>query len=393
MEKKTNFARRFFLCLLGLGLGGVLLFLGAGLDRFFNFKFLDQFQLREKPEKAIVDQRVLEEESGVIEVVETVGPAVVTVRISKMQVTGAYGFRFGPFELFDPSFEGEEEEIEENIGSGFVIDAEGLVVTNKHVVSDMGAGYQVITNEDKVLEVEKIYRDPANDLAILKVKTEGAKLTPAELGDSDKLKVGQFVIAIGTALGEFKNTVTTGVVSGLGRGITAGSPYESYVEEIDDVIQTDAAISPGNSGGPLLNGLGQVVGVNVAVAAQGENIAFAIPINIVKASLENFKQTGEFSRPFLGIRYEIIDQETGIMQKLPQGAYLMEVIKGSPAEKAGLKEGEVITKFDGKELTEEEEKLATLINRKKVGDRVKLEVWRKGETREVSLVLEEMASE
>ncbi|TSC53199.1 MAG: protease, partial [Microgenomates group bacterium LiPW_16] len=185
-----------------------------------------------------------------------------------------------PFSIFKqvpPSAGGEK--VEQDIGTGFIILADGMIVTNKHVVADTSAKYRVITKDDKTYEVVKIYRDPVNDLAILKIEATGLK--PVEMGDSSKLKVGQFVIAIGTALGEFRNTVTTGVISGLGRGITAGSPFEGYVERLDNVIQTDAAINPGNSGGPLLNSAGQVIGVNIAVAASGQNIGFAIPINVI----------------------------------------------------------------------------------------------------------------
>jgi len=156
------------------------------------------------------------------------------------------------------------------------------------------------------------------------------KLKALELGDSGNLKVGQFVIAIGTALGEFRHTVTTGVISGLGRGIVAGSEYEGYVERLDDVIQTDAAINPGNSGGPLLNSAGQVIGINVAVAQGAQNIGFAIPVNVFKNSLEKFRETGKFpAKPFLGIRYQMVSQQAAIANEVPQGAYVVEVVDGS----------------------------------------------------------------
>ena len=202
------------------------------------------------------------------------------------------------------------------MGTGFVVDAQGLIVTNKHVVADSQAQYQVITADNQSYPVQNIYRDPANDLAFLKIDAQG--LTPVELGDSDNLKVGQFVVAIGTALGEFRHTVTTGVISGLGRGITAGSVFEGYVEELDNVIQTDAAINPGNSGGPLINSAGQVVGVNVAVASGAENIGFALPINTVKTALADFTRPGIF-RPFLGVNYTMISQEAAILMKFPKG--------------------------------------------------------------------------
>jgi S1-C subfamily serine protease len=209
------------------------------------------------------------------------------------------------------------------------------------------------------------------------------------MGDSTKLKVGQFVIAIGTALGEFRHTVTTGVVSGLGRGITAGSPLEGAVEKLDNVIQTDAAINPGNSGGPLLDSAGQVIGVNTAVSAEGQNIGFAIPINVIKEAIDNFNKTGQFNRPYIGVRYRIIDLKTAMQYEIPQGAYVQQVIADSPAEKAGIKEGDVIVKIDGQKLATDENSLTKAIAGRKVGDRIKVELWSDGETREVTVTLEE----
>lgn len=334
--------------------------------------------------------RVVTEESVVIDVVKKVGPSVVTVRIeTREQVLNPFEISpFDPFGIFrQPQV--QEKPVEQDIGSGFIISQDGLVVTNKHVVSDGEAKYRVITADNNVYEVKKIYRDPANDLAVLKIDPGAAVLKPVEMGDSSKLEVGQFVIAIGTALGEFRNTVTTGVVSGLGRGITAGSPFEGFVERLDNVIQTDAAINPGNSGGPLLNSSGQVIGVNVAVAAQGQNIGFALPINLVKESLSNFEQTGRFSRPFLGVRYKMIDRDLAILNDLPEGAYVVEVVSSSPADKAGVEAGDIITKMDGKNIRENEGGLAKVISQKKVGDRVEITIWRDGMETKMSVTLSE----
>jgi serine protease Do len=317
--------------LTGVAIGLVILasVLGGAIsERVFGYKILDKFfpprQGVSSPQ--VFQQRVLNEESVVIEVAEKVSPSVVTVGITKTQrVLDLFEWDpfMDPFGLFR-SPKSREEKIKQDIGSGFIVSADGLVVTNKHVVADTKAKYRVITKDDKEYEVKKIYRDPVNDLAILKIDALGLK--PVELGDSDKLKVGQFVIAIGTALGQFRHTVTTGVISGLGRGITAGSPFEGYVERLDNVIQTDAAINPGNSGGPLLNSAGQVIGVNVAVAAEGQNIGFALPINLVKESLVNFEKTGKFERPFLGVRYRMISQDLALLNNVPQGAYVVEVV-------------------------------------------------------------------
>lgn len=336
-------------------------------------------------------QRILNEESVVIDVAENVSPSVITISISTTQKTLELpGFGQLPFYFGVP--QGTQQQIEQDIASGFVISQDGLIVTNKHVVSDTSAKYKVITKDDKTYEVEKIYRDPANDIAILKIDSSagsGQVLKPVEMGDSGNLKVGQFVIAIGTALGEFRHTVTTGVISGIGRSITAGSPLEGYVEQLDNVIQTDAAINPGNSGGPLLNSAGQVIGINVAVSLEGQNIGFALPINIVKDSIKNFNETGQFSRPFLGVRYRMISKEVAILNEVPEGAYVVEVISGSPADRAGIKIGDILTYMDGKRIQEAEGGLAKLISEKKVGETVELTIWRNGQELKARTVLTE----
>lgn len=369
---------------------------GALSDRIFGYKLLDkwfprsQSLLRESPSSEKV--KVVSEESVVIEVVEEVSPSVVTIGVKKTRkIVDPFKDFFDPFNFFGfPQFEVEEreEKIEQDIGSGFIISSEGMIVTNKHVVADTEASYKVITKENKELQVEKIYRDPGIDLAILKVNPLGEKLKPVDLGDSSQLKVGQFVIAIGTALGEFRHTVTTGVISGLGRGITAGDPLAGYSERLENVIQTDAAINPGNSGGPLLNSSGQVIGVNVAVSQAGENIGFAVPINIVKESLENFNKTGKFERPFLGVKYKMISQDLALLNEVPEGAYIVEVTEDSTADKAGIEKGDIVVKFDDKNVSQEKGGLAKAIQNKKAGDKVELEIWRQGKTIKLNVVLE-----
>ena len=366
---------------------------GALADRIFGIKPLDHLVGGEQGvSRGILEQRVLREESVVIDVVEEVGPSVVTVSV---QTPARRILEFDPFSGLRSRVEGG---VDQDIGTGFIISEDGLVITNKHVVSDRTAIYKVITSDNQEYEVQEISRDPSNDLAILKINANALK--PVELGSSEDLRVGQFVIAIGTALGKFRSTVTTGVISGLGRGITAGSVFQGYVERLDDVIQTDAAINPGNSGGPLLNSAGQVIGVNVAVAVSAENIGFAIPIDIVKTAIDNFKQTGSFaSKPFLGIEYSMIPEESAILNSVPQGAYVASVVAGSPAESAGIRRGDIITKLDGEELKNAEGGLAEVISKKKAGQRVDIEIWRHrpgasgqegdGETLTVSATLSE----
>ena len=332
---------------------------------------------------------VLREESVVTQAVKNVGPSVVTIVETVTRETPR-SFQFGPFSIFELPEESAPEPTSQNIGSGFITSSDGTLVTNKHVVSDLAATYQIITSDDKTYKVISISRDPLNDVAILKVdpKEHPEKmLKPVVLGDSEGLEVGQFVIAIGTALGEFRNTVTTGVISGLGRGITAGSDFEGYVEKLDNVIQTDAAINPGNSGGPLLNSSSQVIGVNTAIAASGQNIGFALPINVVKSSLENFSKNGKFVRPYLGVAYQTLSREAARLNNLAEGAYIQRVVPESPAEEAGLNVGDVVLKIDGKELKIGKFELASVIASKKVGDKVKIIYSRNGKIQEIQATL------
>lgn len=334
-------------------------------------------------------QNVVYEESVITQVVEQALPSVVTIGINKVTTTND-SFSFDPTNPFNPFSQvpGKQQTIEANIGSGFIISNDGLIITNKHVVADTTATYKVLTNDKKEHAVVNIYRDPLNDLAILKINANGLKTL--DLGDSSILKLGQMAIAIGTPLGEFTNTVTAGIVSGLGRGITAGSPFEGYVEKLDNVIQTDAAISPGNSGGPLLNSKGQVIGINTAVASEGQNIGFAIPVNVIKEIIKNFQDRGSsFERPYIGIRYKMLDRTQAIQNKLVEGAYVIEVLENSPAAKAGVQDEDIITEFDGKKITAaDDQELTKMIAQKKIGDRVQLKVWRNGANQSLTLILE-----
>lgn len=344
---------------------------------------------KSQPEVSKETVKVLHEENLVVDVVKRVGGSVITIGVELPPQLATPG---GPFSLFfaepttDPDDDAEAKE--EFIGSGFVLTKDGLIATNKHVVSDSSLKYLVVDDKGNKYTVEKVYRDPLNDLAILKTnKTPKGGFKEVVLGESGNVEVGQFVIAIGTALGEFRNTVTTGVVSGLGRGITAGSPYEGFAERLDNVIQTDAAINPGNSGGPLLNSSGHVIGINTAVAQNGQNIGFAIPINIVKQSLKNFNETGQFNRPFLGVSYTMLSKQAAQLNDLPEGAYVRDIVTGSSAETAGVKVDDIITKIDNTKLSADNGGLAAAIAKKKIGDTVTLIVFRDGETLEIKTKL------
>jgi len=305
-----------------------------------------------------IEQRVVQvqEESAVTSAVEKVSPAVVSIIVSKdlPKLEQYYYNPFGNDPFFNDFFgngsdflvpgtrrNGTEKQ-EVGGGTGFVISADGMIVTNKHVVTDEQAEYTVLMNNEKKYPAKVLARDPINDLAVLKI--EEKNLPTVELGDSGNLKVGQSVIAIGNALGEFRNTVSVGVISGLARSITAGGA--GMAEELTNIIQTDAAINPGNSGGPLLNIAGQVIGINTAVAQGAQGIGFAIPINEVKNSIETVKKEGKIVRPWLGVRYVMLTEDIAKQNNLSitEGALVVRgdtrtdlaVIPGSPADKAGI---------------------------------------------------------
>lgn len=357
--------------LIGVGIGVVLM--GA-----FS---VGRWSVKKENVNGNNDKEIIDEESVTTRVVEKANLSVVTVSMQKTETIYSPLAAFFGMNMDVAS----TKNIEQDIGTGFIVSSDGLIVTNKHVVADTTAKYKVIIGKDDISEVVNIYRDPVNDLAILKINREA--LTPVEMGNSDKLKVGQTVIAIGTALGEFRSTVTKGVISGLGRGITAGNQL-SGTEKLDNVIQTDAAINPGNSGGPLFDSNGKVIGVNVAVSQSGQNIGFALPINIVAEMITNFKNTGQFERPYLGVSYAMITKESALLNSVPAGAYVQGVSEGSPAQKAGIKVGDIVTEVDGKKLSENDIVLATYVNNKKIGDTVRIKVWREKNEIEISVILE-----
>lgn len=289
---------------------------------------------------------------------------------------------------------------QQSAGTGIIITEEGLVITNRHVVPE-GITSVSLTLFDgtELTDVEVVGRTRANDsldIAFLKVKdNKGKKLKPAGLGDSSKVRVGDRVIAIGNALGEFSNTVTEGIISGYGRSIIAGDGSNS--ETLQNLFQTDAAINQGNSGGPLVNIDGHVIGINTAVAADGaENIGFAIPIDDVRGMIASVVESGKLVRPYLGVRYitlnEGVASELGIEQKT--GAYIVEgspdepsILENSPASKAGLQARDVIVAVNN-EAIDSRHTLTSLLSKRKVGDKVKLKVVRDGKEIEIKVQLE-----
>lgn len=384
-EEPTQPKRRTsrpFRTIMILALAIIALAIIAARNKHFKLNdWLQSPQSSQKPQIQ-VNREVIQEQSAVISVVKASSPSVVA--ISGIRTTPRVQF-FGPFQFGNPGSSQQPEE--QSIGTGFVLSKDGLIVTNKHVVSGTDVKYVVVTNDDVKHDVKQIYRDPENDLAIVKIDANG--LTPLTLGDSGQLQPGQFVIAIGNALGEFKNTVTTGVVSGLGRAVTAGDPFGGFQERLDNLIQTDAAINPGNSGGPLLDIVGNVIGVNVATSASAQNIGFAIPINTVKESVDRFNNGGKFSRAYLGVQHRQIDKRTAILNNLPAGALVIEVVKDSPADKAGIKPDDIITKVAGVSVTTENGGLAAIVAKHKVGEKITITVFRNDKEQDLSVTLTE----
>lgn len=340
------------------------------------------------------------QEEKIIRAVQNVSPAVVSIVITKdVPVLEQYFINpFGgglPFRVEVPQYRQRGTEKKEvGGGSGFIVAADGLVVTNKHVVLDAQADYTVFTNDGKSYLAKVLARDPVQDLAILKIENPEGSFPVVNFGDSDALQIGQTVIAIGNALGEFRNTVSMGVVSGLGRTITASGGY-SFVETIEDVIQTDAAINQGNSGGPLLNLAGQVIGMDTATVSGAQSIGFAIPINKVKRSIDQVREGGEITYAFLGVRYLEITPGVQKDRKLEvdYGALVVQgenkepaVEAGSPAAKAGLKAGDIILKIDGERITQNNS-LGKIIQKYNPGDSVTLTIFEGSEEKTVNLEL------
>ncbi len=389
--------------------GGIMGAVSGGLSSEYLVPWFKKNILKESVEslKEEVTPRTIkiEEESATVETVKKVSPSVVSIVISKdlskyYSFTGPNIFPFDDFFEFNgPDFQFSTPQLpkgkqEIGGGTGFIISSDGMILTNKHVVSDPEAEYSVITSQGKKYDAKVLASDPFNDIAIVKI--EEKDLPPIELGDSDNLEIGQTVIAIGFVLAEYENTVTKGVISGIGRSVIASGGGRS--EKLEGVIQTDAAINFGNSGGPLLNLSGQVIGVNTAINREGQLVSFAIPINSAKQVIESVKKYGKIIRPFLGIRYIILNKEITKANnlKVDYGALIIRgeektdfaVIPGSPANKAGLEENDIILEINDQKIDEKHD-LARQIVKYKPGDKVELKILHKGEEKTIKVKLEE----
>ena len=349
-------------------------------------------------------------ERQTIEAVRKVSPAVVSIVISKMMPKvkqipigpfwGPFGFGIPlpeePMADGSPLGPGPAEKVKVGGGSGFIVHPDGLVLTNKHVVFDPDAEYTVITIDEKEYKGRVVSRDPVNDVAVLKIDAKG--LATVRLGNSNRIELGQTVVAIGNALGLFTNTVSKGIISGLGRKISASLGQGGEVENLRNVVQTDVAINQGNSGGPLVNLDGEVVGINTAIIYGAQNIGFALPINWAKADLEDIIKHGRIIRPYIGLRYVMLNGALKEKYSLPvdYGALVIKdhvpgaqaVVAGSPAHRAGVRENDIVLEINGDKLTEKHE-LADVIQNLKVGDECELTVRRGDRTMKVKTVLEE----
>ncbi len=330
---------------------------------------------------------VLSESQLISALAKNVSPSVVSVDVTSTATT--------------QGFFGQQTGQQKSAGTGVILSEDGYIITNRHVV-DSAASSVSITMSDgaKYDNVEIIGRTNASDpldIAFLKIKdTKGAKLKPVKLGDSSKVQVGDKVIAIGNALGQFQNTVTAGIVSGFGRSVQASDGYSSS-ENLQNLLQTDAAINEGNSGGPLVNIDGEMVGINTAIAGNGaQNIGFSIPISDIQGLIKSVLQKGKLERPYLGVHYITLTDDYAYKFNLPvkRGAYLAPgangespIIPNSPAEKSGLKEKDIIIEINGGKL-DENNSLISRISKFGVGDEITLKILRNGKEQTLKTVLE-----
>ncbi|MGI6443395.1 MAG: S1C family serine protease [Candidatus Dojkabacteria bacterium] len=363
--------------LFGILLYVLLIILTVSLTLHFIFKDGSTVKeyLKESSDKSDnnIELLVTEQEKNVIDIVKQSQESVVSIAVSQIALEQGQG-------LVDTT---------NKIGTGFIVDESGIVITNQHVVSDRNSDYKVVNSHGDEFVVTTILRDDISDIALLRIDKGDKELKALKLGDSDKLVVGQNVLAIGTPLGEFAGSVTTGIISGLNRTVSAGqSWFGSTIKTYEGVIQTDAAINPGNSGGPLINSQGEVIGVNFATTQGVDNISFALPINNVKNRLEEYKTHGKFIRPYLGVSYQMISAYEALYYKnVVPGALVVRVEPISPAFSAGIKKGDIITQFGEKKV---DRSLAELIQQHKVGEEVEVKVTREGKEQVFKVKLGEM---
>ncbi len=378
IEVHNNYIIFIFLFILGLFFGVVL----------SSYGYPDFSSSKEIAPAAITYSPQTNHEDMIVSTVDKASDSVVSVVISKevpkyKKIEEQYDSIYDFFNFGIPKYEKDGTEVKEvGQGTGFFVSSDGMLLTNKHVALDINAEYTVITNQGKKYKAKILSQDPVQDLAILKIDSNDV-FKPLQLGESSSVRVGQTAIAIGNALGEFQNTVSVGVISGLERTITASGAGRS--ELLENVIQTDAAINQGNSGGPLLNLKGEVIGINTAVSAVGQGLGFAIRVDSAKRAIEQTKKYGKISYPFLGVRYVLIDEEIAQEKELivNNGALVVRgnnkndvaVSPNSPADKAGIKEGDIILKINGEEISKKNS-LAQIVRNYEPGEVVSVNILR-----------------
>jgi serine protease Do len=345
---------------------------------------------------------MLTQEQKVIKIIAKTLPAVVSIEAYKSVQDVSKkrpGWLFPLFESETTSVESLRKKIRgKHIhfggGSGFIADAAGIIITNVHVIVREHLDYEITSSDSKKYQAKLVATDPLHDIAYLRISAD-TNFPCLPLGDSSKVQLGQSVLAVGNALGLFRNTVSSGIISGLARSIEANN--ETLSENLHGLIQTDAAINPGNSGGPLINMEGKVIGINAASVMQAENIGFAIPINTIKHDLEQVKKYGKITRPFLGVRYIIIDNQIKDVLKLPVSHGVIAIspnpehsaiIKNSPADKAGIKERDIILEINGAKLTPSYS-IQEFLDASKIGQRLSIKILRNHRELNLSAVLVE----
>jgi serine protease Do len=340
----------------------------------------------------------MKEKSPIVQIAKKVCPAVITIVISKdmPKIEGFYLMPYGGRGVILPKFKkGKKESTKIGGGSGFIISDDGYVLTSGHVVSDPDADYTIIIDAENKYPGKVLARDPINDIAILKIK--GKNLPYVDLGDSNEIDLGEDVLAIGNPLGEFHDTLSSGIVSGMSRFIQATDHMTQQSQRLRGLIQTDAAINPGNSGGPLINMDGKVIGINTAAVMGAQNIGFAIPINYAKKDLAEVKKYGKIRMPFLGVKYVILNKDITEKNKLPvdYGALVVRenlgesaVVQGSSAEKAGLKEFDIILQAKKEKITTDNP-LSSILQKCQIGETIELKVMRNKKVISLNATLEE----
>ncbi len=415
--QKINFVKIYVSVFVLAAAGGLAgYFLGVGLDA----------PEQTRPDIAQTSHSVFVEESLTIDAIEKVNPSVVSIVASKqlaamrrpVSLFDLFGSEFGfgmPGRLGQPDGINRSQEADTpdlprqkvGGGTGFIISTEGLVLTNKHVIDDATAEYSVVLADGNELYAKVLSKDPLNDIAFVQLfmdedlSKRPSGLSVVSLGDSDSLSVGSKVIAIGNALSEFDNTTTSGIISGLGRSITASNGMGT-ADKLSNLLQTDASINPGNSGGPLVNLNGEVIGINTAIAQSANGIGFAIPINEAKNLVEAVLEYGKIVRPMLGVRYVEINPQIAEQLDLDvdYGAFLQDdiasgfraVVKGGPADEAGLRSGDIILAINDVPINRETS-LQKQVSRYKPKQKVNLKVWRDAKQIEVEVELGEFEVE